>query len=71
MKEYYGNKYFHYFLYLLIKPISTKQKYIITTRIPKLLLKKIKMSIRMSEKKNLMAKKWEKVNFTKTKKYLI
>ena len=29
------------------------------------------MSVRMSEKKNLMAKKWEKVNFTKTKKYLI
>ena len=31
------NKYFHDFLYPLIKPISTKQKYIITARMPKLL----------------------------------
>ena len=37
IKEYYKNKYFHDFLYLLIKQISTKQRYIITARKPKLL----------------------------------
>ena len=34
IKEYYENKYFHDFFYPLIKLISTKQKYIITARIP-------------------------------------
>ena len=37
IKEYYGNKYFKDFLHPLIKPISKKQKYIITAPIPKLL----------------------------------
>ena len=37
IKEYYENKYFHVFLYPLIKPIGTKQKYVITVPIPKLL----------------------------------
>ena len=34
IKGYYENKYFCDFLYPLIKPISKKQKYIITARIP-------------------------------------
>ena len=37
IKEYYGNKYIHDFLCSLIKLISTKEKYIINVRIPKLL----------------------------------
>ena len=39
IKEYYENKYFCDFLYSLIKPKSTEEKYMITASIPKLLLK--------------------------------
>ena len=78
IKEYYENKYFCDFLYSLIKTISTKQQYMITAHIPKLLEKKIHFfslqSIRMSGNSIIFNnKKIKKVTYTitKTKKYLI
>ena len=73
IKEYYENKYFHGLLYPLIKPISTKQKYIITARIPKLFKKKIYFfplqSVRISGKNiNFDDKKINKRDFYKNKK---
>ena len=64
IKEYYENKFFYDFLYPLIKPISTRQKYIITVRIPKL----SSQSIRMSGKSiNFYNKKILKSNFYNNK----
>ena len=71
IKEYYENKFFYDFLYPLIKPISTKQKYIITVRIPKLFKKILffsSQSIRMSGKSiNFYNKKNLKSNFYNNK----